>query len=305
MSMRDRGSVAGREGIVDAGGTPLAYRLTGRRSELPTLVFENGWSASYHQWTLLEPLLAAHTQLLFYDRAGIGGSVGGRTTNARAFTDHLSSLCAALGITDGIVVVGQSYGGLIAGLHGALAPSLVRGVVQLDPTPELHDAEIDKQLGLFRKLGVLSVGVARLGLPNPLFAPLWQHFPEREARLIERLSYRSPDSLRAALVELDLLADIQAQIERHLAQRRQRRLIVSAGAPNEPKSWIARRLHKPVQLREVLDRMQSLHQRQAARGEGGVQEIAEGHTHGGLVSTPEGAAFSARRVLTFLQEFRS
>ena len=303
MSMPGKNRAAEtREGIADVGGTSLAYRLTGHSSSLPTLVFENGWSASYHQWTLLQPHLAPHTQLLFYDRAGIGGSRVPRTSGAKSISDDLAGLCATLGIDGGIVVVGQSYGGLIAGLHGALVPSLVKGMVQLDSTPELDDAEIDRQLRLFRKLGVLSVWVARLRLRNPLFAPLWEHFPEREAHLVETLCYRSPESLKAAVGELDLLRGIRREIGRNVAQRRQPRLIVSAGAPSEPKSWLARRLNNPAQLRKIIEQMQSLHRRQSAHGENGRWEVAQAHTHGGLVSTPDGAAFSARRVLAFLQE---
>ncbi|NGY03241.1 alpha/beta fold hydrolase [Solimonas terrae] len=305
MVSRAQTTLAVREGCVEHDGARLAWRLVGQARRLPMLVFENGWSASFQQWTLLQPLLAPHTQLLFYDRAGIGGSAHGRGPVANRISSDLDALCRSLNLSRPMVVVGQSYGGLIAGLHGAQIPSRVCGMVQLDPTPELDDPLIDGQLALFRTIGAASVLIARLGLPNPLFAPLWEHFPKAEAEQLERLSYRSAASLRAALAELQLLASIRQAIRSQLGQRRQPRLVISAGSPSAASGWLARRLHNENKLRRTLAAMQAQHRKQVERGLGGSWELAAAHTHGGLVSSPDGAAFSATRILAFLQTLAS
>lgn len=294
-----------REGSTTLPRTRLAWRCVGDERALPVVVFENGWSASFQQWTLMEPLLAPYARLVFYDRAGIGASAPGRADDAASIGQDLAGLLDALGFGEPVVVVGQSYGGLVARLHGAIIPDRVRAIVQLDPTPELDHPQIDGKLAMFRKVGVLSVLLARLGLSNPLFAPLWEHFPEREARLLEQRSYRSPGSLRAAIRELDLLQDIRAAIAAGRDASTQPRLIVSAGAASDAKGWLARRLSSEKQLRQTVQTMQSLHRMQAVQGSGGILEIAEAHTHGGLVSTPAGAAYSAARILAFLREIPS
>lgn len=92
MPSRERVAAEAREGFVNLDGANLAYRLSGHASALPPVVFENGWSASYQQWTLLEPLLAPHTQLLFYDRAGIGGSAQGRGPVASCISADLDDI---------------------------------------------------------------------------------------------------------------------------------------------------------------------------------------------------------------------
>lgn len=305
MAKGARESEDASEGIAQLARTRLAWRLVGVKSPLPVVVFESGWTSSYQQWTLLEPLLAPHTQLLFYDRAGIGASAPGRADDASSISHDLADLCTSLNVKTPVVVVGQSYGGLIAALHRALLPSQVCGIVQLDPTPEIDDTQIDQQLSLFRKVGVASLLIAQLRLRNPLFAPLWEHFPEREARLLEQRSYRSPDSLRAALRELDLLPAIRAAIGAGHQAAHQPRLIISAGASSEPQGWLSRRLHDPRKLRQLLEKMQSLHRIQSKAGTGGFWELAEAHTHGGLVSSPAGAAYSAARILAFLQDIRT
>ena len=299
-------AVDGQEGVTKLARTQLGWRMVGRESDLPVVVFENGWSASYQQWTLLEPLLAPHTRMLCYDRAGIGASAPGRSEDGASLSQDLSDLLTALNLHAPVVVVGQSYGGLIAGLHAAQIPSRVCGAILLDPTPELDDELIDKQLGFFNKVGRASVVLAQLRVRNPLFAPVWEHFPERQARLMESRSYHSPDSLRAALHEMEILPSIRRAIAAGLKDGRNApRLVISAGATSDAKGWLMRRLLPERRLRQVLERMQSLHRAQAARGNRGSWEVAAAHTHGGLVSTPAGAAFSAGRILAFLQSIRS
>ena len=76
---------------------------------MPVIVFENGWSASYHYWIWVERELAPHARLLFYNRAGIGGSTLEAPKSARSLSDQFEAMLAALGIETPIVVVGQSY----------------------------------------------------------------------------------------------------------------------------------------------------------------------------------------------------
>ncbi|MES2490639.1 MAG: alpha/beta hydrolase [Pseudomonadota bacterium] len=124
------------EATVDIGSTVLHYRTRGVAGDLPDLLMEHGGGGSTNDWSLLEPLLAAHTRVFDYDRAGSGTSLRddlGR--GAAANTQRLSLLVEKLGIKKPFVLVGYSLGGLYARHYAATYPDQVAAVVLLDATP--------------------------------------------------------------------------------------------------------------------------------------------------------------------------
>src|SRR3546814_3737826 len=80
---------------------------------------------------------------LSYDRAGIGDSRSTAALTPAGLSQQLSALLASLDIGQPVVVAGHSYGGLLAALHAAQAPAMVRAIVQIDPTPEFDNETID------------------------------------------------------------------------------------------------------------------------------------------------------------------
>jgi hypothetical protein len=84
-------------------------------------------------WTLVQPALSNTTRVCSYDRAGLGWSEpnpGPRT--ASRIADELAALIAASGEQPPFVVVGHSYGGIIARLFVARQRADVAGLVLVD-----------------------------------------------------------------------------------------------------------------------------------------------------------------------------
>ena len=124
------------------------YRLfevePGRRMNLdctgsgsPTVLLESGQGGATSSWDLLQPLLAAHTQVCSYDRAGLGFSDPARRPSTSAnIVDDLHRLLAAASIKPPYVLVGHSSGGVHVRLYAATWPSEVVGMVLVDPSSE-------------------------------------------------------------------------------------------------------------------------------------------------------------------------
>jgi pimeloyl-ACP methyl ester carboxylesterase len=102
-------------------------------------VLEAGLGMSAVVWGLVQPLVAARTRSVVYDRAGIGRSddaAGPRTLDVLAA--DLGALLDALG--GPFVLVGHSWGGPIVRV-AASSRQDVRALVLVDPTDE-HDAAL-------------------------------------------------------------------------------------------------------------------------------------------------------------------
>ncbi len=119
------------------------FVVQGRRMHLycvgtgsPTIVIESGLGDDLIAWQLVQPGLARMTRVCSYDRAGLGWSdpdFGRR--DAVAISDQLHELLQRASITDKLVLVGQSAGGLYARRFAVKYPTEVVGLVLVDSTP--------------------------------------------------------------------------------------------------------------------------------------------------------------------------
>ena len=283
---------------IEVPGASLRYRLCGTPSALPLLVFENGWGASFEQWTWIEGLLAPQTRLLFYDRAGIGGSRLQAPQTVAGLSAGFAALLQALNVDTPVVVVGHSYGGLMGSLHVAQQPQRVRALVQVDATPDRDEATIDAQLDMLRIVGSLSIGLARLGLPNPVFGSAGRMLPAPEGRQMMRRSFSNVASLRAGMAEFALLRGIRAAIAAQPVGCPA--LILSADRATEAKGLLAR-LVPPHKARTLIALMQSQHRHKAAQAAPGEWDALP-HDHGALVFDQAGAQATATRLMRFVRE---
>lgn len=283
-----------REGVVDVSGAQLAYRLSGRPSGLPLLVFENGWGSSWHCWAWVERLLAPQTQLLFYDRAGIGGSRKTAPQLAEDISLQLLALLDALEQRQPVLLVGHSYGGLMGVLHAAQQPQRLRALLQLDPTPEADDPWVDQQLSWTRQIARFARLCARLGIPDPIFCPAARKLPQPEARLVVQRAFNSVSSLSAGMDEFQLLPAIRAAIARGTAAVP--RLTISANAVTEVKGF-TRLLISPDKARQMVERMHALHRAPLQGPQARWQTTP--HAHGAMIFTPDGATDVARQIMEY------
>lgn len=121
--------------LVDVGGYHL-HMVMYRGTRPLTIVMESGGGASLAAWSGVEATLAERTgaTVVAYDRAGFGGSgMGPAELTPRQQVRQLHETLERLETAPDRIVVGHSYGGLLALLHAHLYPEHVRGLVLVDP----------------------------------------------------------------------------------------------------------------------------------------------------------------------------
>jgi pimeloyl-ACP methyl ester carboxylesterase len=118
--------------FVEVGGTKLHFQVEGQGS--PAVVLEAGIAASSVSWCLVRPLVAKFTTVVSYDRAGFGWSDAPRhACTARDAAADLAGLLEHCGVEGPFVLVGHSFGGLVARVFEQQHPERVAGMVLVDP----------------------------------------------------------------------------------------------------------------------------------------------------------------------------
>jgi len=138
-----------------------------RGTGFPTVVLVAGQRGSAEEWSVTEksapavfPEGAKFTRVCAYDRPGTPvGDAPSRSdpvsqpTTARDAVADLHALLMAAGEVGAVVLVGQSYGGLVVRLHASLHPEEVSGLILVDALSEgLRDAETPRQWAIQRQL---------------------------------------------------------------------------------------------------------------------------------------------------------
>lgn len=123
---------------VDIGGARIEAAIAGSGSV--TVVFENGLASPLEGWDAVVPPIAERARTVRYDRrrAAPSGEVPPRT--AADLAADLRLLLAALGVSPPYVLVGHSWGGVIARAFAHAHPTEVVGLVFVDATHEVVDS---------------------------------------------------------------------------------------------------------------------------------------------------------------------
>jgi len=162
---------------VDLGTHKLNIVCSGPPNGRPAVILEAGGGGTSAAWSGVQAALPATIRACAYDRAGSGKSDPGpqpRTMDAEVADLH--ALLERSGITEPIVFVGQSIGGILARLYFHKYPDSVAGMLLIDPTDEdtvvfntrvnrwIKVRELDDPLGD----GARSVAKDRQDNPIPL-----------------------------------------------------------------------------------------------------------------------------------------
>lgn len=279
------------EDTINLGLSSLHYRVSGSSGALPDLLLEHGGGGSTQDWSLIEPLLARHTRVFSYDRAGSGTSPRddlGR--GAGANSQRLALLLEKIGIKKPFVAVGYSLGGLYVRHYAALHPDQVAATVLLDATPTGH---IHKKSDLKRAMRTLHLvhWTARSGLGT-----LYWHLGGKKKMTRERFQghvdrMAAPTFVSNVKEELNSIAGVQADVAAVAEQLTHPSLAIIAGAVAKPSQ--AEQLAEVRVLHDALMR--------GAPAPMSRQLVVDGANHGTLVSEAKHAEAVAGHILAFLR----
>ena len=133
----------------DVGGYKLHLRCEGTGSPgSPTVVYLHGLGGDGSDVTSISPRLTNRVRVCTYDRVNVGRSDSdpGRHTGADSVRD-LHALLDAASVAEPYLLVGFSFGGLLAIMYAGTYPDQVMGMVSLDgslPTDDQVDQLIPK-----------------------------------------------------------------------------------------------------------------------------------------------------------------
>lgn len=120
---------------VDVGGHGLQLLVGGQGS--PAVIFEGGFGAGIASWSTVQKNVAAFTQTVSYDRAGLGQSdQGPRPRSAKQIATELHAALQKAGVKPPYVMVGHSFGGIYVRVFADMYPNEVVGMVLIDPSQE-------------------------------------------------------------------------------------------------------------------------------------------------------------------------
>jgi len=142
--------------MIDLDGHAVRVQVIGldkRQEGTPVVVFEAGATNPLEIWGGILPQLAAITPVIAYDRAGLGRS---EWDEARPTPQHVANrlrrLLKHLGVEPPYVMVGYSWGGILARYFAGLHPRDVAGLVFVDPGP-IVTQPLDDNLAAFNAIG--------------------------------------------------------------------------------------------------------------------------------------------------------
>jgi pimeloyl-ACP methyl ester carboxylesterase len=139
------------------------------RGEIPVVIV-HGAGDCVDSWLPVLRGVASFTEVVAFDRPGIGRSPAGPPATPEQYVTQLQDL---LSRDSGrpVVLVGHSLGGLIAQLYARRHPDTVAGLVLVDATPESIAGDSAAQVG-FAMSGLVAAmlkATASVGLLRSLF----------------------------------------------------------------------------------------------------------------------------------------
>lgn len=139
---------------VDIGGVTLEAVVAGNGPV--TVVFENGLATPLEEWDAVTSRIAARTRTLCYDRRQAPPTGHLPTRSALDVVADLEKLLTALAVGPPYVLVGHSWGGVIARVFASAHPSDVVGLVFVDATHENVDQGFALLPAIYSLMGIAS-----------------------------------------------------------------------------------------------------------------------------------------------------
>jgi pimeloyl-ACP methyl ester carboxylesterase len=110
-----------------------------------TVLFESGFGTDLRAWRKVAPEIARTARVVTYSRAGYGGSDARPEPRTLLQSSlELDQLLAAANLRPPFILVGHSYGGLLARAFAVRHPEWVAGMVLVDPSDERFNPALRK-----------------------------------------------------------------------------------------------------------------------------------------------------------------
>lgn len=168
--------------------------LQDRRPGTPVIVFEAGATNSLEVWGGILPQVASMAPVIAYDRAGLGSSEWDETDpTPQHVANRLQRVLQQIDADPPYVMVGFSWGGMLARYFAGYYPTDVVGLVLVDPSPMVTES-LASNLSPFE-----TIGAGRAG-----FEAYWSSF----AALIAQMSpaVRAENQVLQGLLKMELPA---------------------------------------------------------------------------------------------------
>ena len=147
--------------MVDLDGRAVRVQALGlekRRPGQPVVVFEAGASNALEVWGGILPQIASTAPVVAYDRAGLGRSEWDDTSpTPRHVADRLRRVLRQIGADPPYVLVGYSWGAMLARYFAGYHADEVAGLVFIDPSPMVTESLADN-LKPFESIGAGRAG---------------------------------------------------------------------------------------------------------------------------------------------------
>jgi pimeloyl-ACP methyl ester carboxylesterase len=147
--------------MVNVEGHAVRVRAIGldrRQRGSPVIVFENGAGNALEVWNDVLPNVAAIAPVVAYDRSGLGQSEwDNRAPTPRHVSNRLRTLLREIGAGPPYVLVGYSWGGILARYFAGYYPGEIAGLILVDPGPMVTEP-LAQRLAPFDSIGAGRAG---------------------------------------------------------------------------------------------------------------------------------------------------
>jgi pimeloyl-ACP methyl ester carboxylesterase len=265
-------------------------------SNRPTVILEAGLGGMSSNWAWIQPELAKQTQVVSYDRAGLGWSDASTGSHdAHTIAHQLRAALTSAGVDGPYVVVGHSLGGIFVRAFADLYPDDVAGLVFLDASHpdqwQRFPQERAGGLGQTSMMMNLLSPLAYLGVPRALglFHEQAAELPTQQANQA-RMFYSSVQHAEAIRDEVNAWESLSAPQVRAARPLRDIPIdVLSATEGSTPE-------HQAVWL--------ALHAELASLSPRGTHQVVDGASHVSLITNRAHAMAAVRAISDVLAEVK-
>ena len=139
--------------VVDVDECEINYQRWGEAGK-PALLFVHGHNAHAHWWDFIAPAFLEEYQVAALDLSGMGDSDHRDEYSVDKYADEILTVADHAGLSDRLVVIAHSFGGMMATRAAAREPDRFRGLVLVDSGVHRPNQEMPKDVERWSKAKV-------------------------------------------------------------------------------------------------------------------------------------------------------